>query len=192
MSEINVRTLDVEDWREYREARLAALQDSPHAFLAAYEEESVQAEQFWRDRMARARRFLAVVDGKGQGIVSLGAHDGDGTDTDEQTGEIFGLWVSPSARNIGMSWQLVQAAVTDATKNGLRSLYYWVGTDNGRAIAFASNFGFRPSSSRRPTRVTNEEFGDQEIAMMLPLSSDPGSVPNPTRGRPTSHSGPNQ
>ncbi len=192
MSEISVRTLEVEDWQEYREVRLAALQDSPHAFLADYDEEAAQPEQFWRDRMARARRFLAVADGQGQGIVSLGAHNGDDGDAEGGIGEIFGLWVTPATRNSGVAWQLVQAAATEATKSGLSQLYYWVGTENGRGIAFATNFGFRPSSSRRPTRVTNEEFGEQEIAMVMPLSSDPGSVPNPTRGRPTSTSGPNQ
>ncbi|HYO17077.1 MAG TPA: GNAT family N-acetyltransferase, partial [Dermatophilaceae bacterium] len=33
MSEINVRALGEEDWEQYRDIRLRALQDSPEAFV---------------------------------------------------------------------------------------------------------------------------------------------------------------
>jgi len=72
----------------------------------------------------------------------------------------------------------------------MRQIHYWVGTENARAIAFAANFGFRPAGERRTTRVVNEEFGDQEVAMVLSLMADPGSVPNPTRGRVAPNGGP--
>ncbi len=185
MSEITVRILGEEDWQEYRDVRLGALKESPNSFTANYDEEAAWDESDWRDRMKRSRRFIAERDGRAWGIVSLGT-DGD----DEETGDLFGLYVTPEARNTGTSWRLVQAAAEQAQRDGRRQLYYWVGTENARAIAFAANFGFRPSGIRRPTRVKNEEFGDQEIAMVLSLSADPGSVPNPTRGRPTPKEGP--
>jgi hypothetical protein len=53
-----------------------------------------------------------------------------------------------------------------------------VGTDNGRAVAFASGIGFRPTDFRRPMRVgtTNGAAPDddlpEEIAMVLPLGED--------------------
>jgi GNAT superfamily N-acetyltransferase len=185
MSEINVRILGVEDWKTYREVRLGALRDAPNSFTASYDDEAAQDEKFWRDRMARSARFLAEDDGVALGIVSLGRDD-----EDEEIGDLFGLYVTPSARNTGVSWRLVQAGAAQARSEGRRQLYYWVGTENARAIAFAANFGFRPSGKRRPTRVTNEEFGEQEIAMVLSLQADPGSVPNPTRGRARPKNGP--
>jgi len=36
MSEISVRVLREDDWQAYRQVRLAALQESPEAFLAAH------------------------------------------------------------------------------------------------------------------------------------------------------------
>ena len=42
MSEISVRVLEENDWQDYREVRLAALQESPQAFLATYAEEATQ------------------------------------------------------------------------------------------------------------------------------------------------------
>ena len=40
MSDISVRVLQEDDWHAYREVRLAALQESPEAFLATYAEEA--------------------------------------------------------------------------------------------------------------------------------------------------------
>ena len=59
---------------------------------------------------------------------------------------------------------------------GKRQLHYWVGTDNGRAVAFASGFGFRPTAERRPMRVVSEDDGEEELAMTLPLAGDRGGI----------------
>ena len=85
---------------------------------------------------------------------------------------------------------MVQAAVDQAVEHGCTKLMYWVSTENGRAIAFASNAGFRVTSGRRTTPIGSAEFGDQEIAMVLSLVTDPGTVPNSTPSRLTSKSGP--
>jgi GNAT superfamily N-acetyltransferase len=191
MSEISVRVLEEDDWHLYREVRLAALQESPDSFNASYDEEAGQDEAYWRDRMLRSVRFLAEHDGTPAGVVSLGySSDDPEIKDDREVGEIFGLYVTPEARSTGTSWRLIQAAAERARSEGLGRILYWVGTENARAIAFAANFGFRPSGERRTTRVVNDEFGDQEVAMVLPLVADPGSVPNPTRGRATSKEGP--
>jgi hypothetical protein len=47
-------------------------------------------------------------------------------------------------------------------------------------VAFASSFGFRTTDYRRPMRVVSEEEGAEEMAMVLPLVADPGTVPSPT------------
>jgi RimJ/RimL family protein N-acetyltransferase len=185
MSEIAVRLLGQEDWRRYRDVRLAALEESPQSFTASHDDEASQDESFWRDRMVRSSRFVAEQDGRAVGVVSLG-----GSSEGPEVGEIFGLYVTPEARHSGVAWRLVQAVAARAQADGLSRVLYWVGTENARAIAFAANFGFRPSGERRPTRVSNEEDGEQEVAMTLSLQADPGSVPNPTRGRASSNEGP--
>jgi hypothetical protein len=68
-------------------------------------------------------------------------------------------------------------------------LYYWVGTDNGRAIGFAQNFGFRTTDYRRSSRSSQFEPGE-EIAMVLPLEPDTTLSPNPTGRKPTTREGP--
>jgi len=68
MSEIAVRLLDEDGWQDYREMRLAALRESPEAFLATYAEEAMQPEHYWRHCMVRADRLLAESDGAPLGL----------------------------------------------------------------------------------------------------------------------------
>ena len=177
MTEVTVRSLGEEDWREFKAIRLAALRDSPDAFVASAEDEEGFEEDFWRLRVRRSTRFVAVrldSDGKAEGqpvgVVSLG----QGKDEEGRVAEIFGLWVAPDARGTGVATKLVEASAERARRDGRTHVSYWVGTDNGRAVAFASGIGFRPTDFRRPMRVTpgDGEDDEEEIAMVLALGDD--------------------
>ncbi|MDU0314247.1 GNAT family N-acetyltransferase [Phycicoccus sp. M110.8] len=170
MSEITVRGLTEDEWETYRSVRLAALEESPEAFAATLAEEQGYDEDLWRLRMRRSQRLLAEdADGNAVGVASVGHAE----DAPERVAELFGLWVRPQARGTGVATQLVQAGADTARAQGRSHLAYWVGTDNGAAVAFASGFGFRPTDSRRPMRVSNGADED-EIAMVLPLGDDRG------------------
>jgi GNAT superfamily N-acetyltransferase len=185
MSEISVRVLREDDWEAYREVRLAALQESPEAFLATYAEESKLPEQYWRNCMVQAHRLLAVRDGEPVGVASVEMIEGM-----PQSADLHDLWVTPEARNIGVASRLVQSAADQAIRDGCTRLYYWVSTENGRAIGFAINAGFRLTSERRTTPVKHSEFGDQEIALVMSLANDPRAVASSTVHRLTSKRGP--
>ncbi len=178
MSDITVRALGVEEWEQYRTVRLDALQESPDAFVASLDEEKGYDEDFWRLRLQRSERLLAEVDGRTVGVASVGQSKAEGEEENPRVAELFGLWVAPDARGTGVATRLVQAGADTARRQGRSHLAYWVGTDNGRAVAFASGFGFRPTDFRRPMRVRcGEDGGEEEIAMVLPLGEDRG-VPN--------------
>jgi GNAT superfamily N-acetyltransferase len=184
MTEITVRVLDESEWSVYRDVRLRALAESPGSFTATLAEETDREEQFWRDRMTRSLRLLAEQGPVPQGIVSLGPYE-----QEPSAAEVFGLYVVPEARGTGVAWRLVEAAAALATRQAYLQLYYWVGTDNGRAVGFAENFGFRTTDYRRPSRSSDLEPGE-EIAMVLSLEPDATLAPNPTSGKPTSREGP--
>jgi GNAT superfamily N-acetyltransferase len=185
MSEISVRVLEEDGWQDYRNVRLAALQESPQAFLATYAEEAMKPEQYWRNCMVRSDRLLAESAGEPLGVASVDIDD-EATDS----ASISDLWVTPEARNTGVASRLVQAAADQAIRHGCTKLYYWVSTENGRAIGFASNAGFRPTSERRTTRTENKEFGNQEIAFVMSLANDPHAAATSTPPRLTSKPGP--
>jgi GNAT superfamily N-acetyltransferase len=179
MSDVTVRALGEDDWATYRQMRLAALQESPDAFVSTYEEESAYEEDFWRLRMRRSIRLLAERDDRPVGVASLG--DAISVDDDvvqkalSSVAELFAMWVEPESRGTGVAWRLVDAAAAQARQDNRSHLMLWVVVDNGRAVAFYSSAGFRPSDSRRPVR-TDESL--TEMAMVLPVRDDPGSVPN--------------
>lgn len=175
MTELTVRALTEDDWEAYRAVRLEALRESPEAFVATHAEESAFDESVWRERMRRSTRLVAEQDGKPVGIASVGR--ADTADDDGEAAEIFGLWVAPDRRGTGVASALVRQAAHHARTSGQRHVVYWVGTENGRAVAFASGMGFRPTDYRRPMRVVSEEDGEEEIAMVLALGDDKGSYP---------------
>ncbi len=164
MAEITVRALSEDEWDEYRSIRLEALRESPEAFVATYAEEEQYDEDFWRLRMRRSQRLLAEVDGEAVGTASVGF-----SEEEDHVAELFGLWVTPSLRGTGLATKLVAAGAKAAQEAGRTHLTYWVGTDNARAVAFASGYGFRPTDKRRPVRVESEEDGVVEIHMILSL-----------------------
>lgn len=173
MSEITVRPLGEDEWQDYRAVRLEALRESPEAFAATVDEEEAFDEASWRERMKRSARLIAEQDGQAVGVVSVGTA---ATDDGAHAGELFGLWVKPELRGTGVATKLVTSGAVVARRRGESHLYYWVGTDNGPAVAFASGMGFRPTDERRPMGVASEDDGDEEIAMVLPLGHDPGVI----------------
>ena len=175
MSDITVRALGEDEWEQYRSVRLSALEESPEAFVATVEEERAYEEDFWRTRMRRSQRLLAEQEGAPVGVASVGQARQEGEKDNDKVAELFGLWVAPAARGTGVATQLVQAGADAARKQGRSHLAYWVGADNGRAVAFASGFGFRPTDSRRPMRVKGDDDDEDEIAMILPLGEDRGT-----------------
>lgn len=184
MDEVTVRLLSEDEWSQYRAIRLAALEESPHAFSSSHAEEMSHSEQDWRANLRRAHRLLAERGGRPVGVVSVGPAE------EEESADLFGLWVTPAARNTGVAWRLVEAASGEALKQGWIHLYYWVGSQNGRAIGFAANFGFRPTSQRRLAGVPCAECGEhEEVALVLVLPGDLG-VPNAMGPRLVSRPGP--
>lgn len=186
MTDITVRVLAEQDWQIYRDVRLSALSDSPDAFAASVAQERQLDEDFWRRRLIRSRRMVAEVDGKVVGVISVGRPSSE----DPRNCELFGLWVQPELRGQGVAWKLVQAGVDQARADSFGFVIYWVGTDNGRAVAFASSFGFRPTDARRAMQVTGfpgdtdessvDDSGDveHELGMIYALGEDPGTVPS--------------
>src|SRR5215212_5760409 len=168
MSDVTVQALGGEDWQAFREVRLAALRESPEAFASSLETEAEYDEDLWRTRLTRSQRLLARDGEETVGMVSLGQAEEDGV------AELFGMWVSPSRRGSGVAWQLTHASALHARAAGRRALKLWVSTDNGRAVAFFSSYGFRPTDQRRPM-TTDAEV--EELAMIVPLGDDPGWVP---------------
>ena len=137
---LELRALDPDDWRLWRELRLAALADAPEAFgsvLADWQGPGDREER-WRSRLSipGGCSFVVLLDGRGVGMVS--AVPGD----DAGTVELISMWVSPTARGRGVGDLLIRAAEQWAVGRGAGTLRLAVMPDKGGAIALYERNGF--------------------------------------------------
>lgn len=138
---IEIRALEPDDWRLWRELRLAALADAPHAFtatLADWQGEGDREER-WRSRLgiAGSHNVVASVDDRPAGMVSgIPARTVDTT-------ELISLWVRPAVRGQGVAGRLVEEIRSWAVGTGSSALRLSVIEDNVPARAFYRRQGFR-------------------------------------------------
>ena len=94
---MRIRTVRRRDWREYREIRLAALNDAPSAFASTWQEEASLTASQWMERAQRSENgdtltiVIAADDAGRQVGLAGGFRPGDrGADA-----ELISLWVIP-------------------------------------------------------------------------------------------------
>ncbi|MFC0360046.1 GNAT family N-acetyltransferase [Kytococcus schroeteri] len=177
MTDITVRELAADEWEIFKTLRLRALQEDPEAFVASYEEESQHGDEQWQERMSHSTRLVAQ---RGSELVALASVGDEDTRKDDELGEVYGIWVTPALRGEGVARKLMDHAEQVGRNAGYSHLVYWVGTDNGRAVAFASSIGYRPTEGRRDVVVNGEP--EVEAAFVLPLGAESEETPLALQG----------
>ena len=133
---LEVRRLGPDDWRAFRDVRLAALKEAPYAFGSTYESEAGYAEASWRRRFDDWNRFVAEVDGQVVGVVGAGLGEFSGT------AALTSLWVDPRFRGRGVGTALIQAVEEWARGNDLNQVILWVTDANRAAENLYEHLGF--------------------------------------------------
>jgi ribosomal protein S18 acetylase RimI-like enzyme len=128
-----------EDWESHREVRLAMLQDAPEAFWFTYADEAVYDEADWRERIEGAW-LVQARDADGLiGSAGLGSHWEPERAT---TATLFGMYVAPRARGLGVGEALVRAALDEARRLGKSEVVLEVTSSNEAAEALYARCGF--------------------------------------------------
>ncbi|ESQ02960.1 Acetyltransferase [Streptomyces sp. PVA_94-07] len=138
VSMVELRVLASEDdWPVWRQARLAALSEAPHAFRARLADWPHGGEDRWRARltMSGAHNLVAVLDGDIVGVAA-GMPGADGTY------ELRSVWVSPRVRGQGVGDLLTGAVEAWARRAGARALKLVVVPGNEAAVALYLRHGF--------------------------------------------------
>lgn len=154
-----LRTVTTDDWHLWRDIRVAALIDSPHAFVTRVENWHRGVEQRWRERleMPDAHNLVALLDGRAVGLAS-----GLPTEehADECAGEVRSVWVDPAARGRGVGDRLLTEIESWARQNGMMTLRLGVMVGNEPAAALYRRRGFVVTGMREhptPTGVLHEQ-----------------------------------
>lgn len=146
--QVVISRVSPDQWATFRSVRLAALTESPEAFSSTVERELGYPEQLWRDRLGANATFLAWLDDRPVGTVTV--LDTKLADTHGFTGafHLVAMWVDPSARRLGVGAQLVSAALDAARTGGAPALLLWVVESNDRARTLYERQGFRDTGIR--------------------------------------------
>ena len=126
-----------DDWKLWRELRLAALAEAPYAFgstLGAWQD---AGEEQWRDRLRipGARDLVGYLDGEPVGMAS-------GVPAGADAVEIISVWVSPAGRGRGVGDALIGAIADWAAASGAAAVRLSVRADNAAAVRLYERAGF--------------------------------------------------
>ena len=153
-----LKVLVPDDWRLWREVRLAALADAPAAFGATLESWSGggDTEDRWRQRLEDVPLNVVAMNGD----LPVGQASGIGPD-DQGNAELISMWVAPTARGTGVAHALIEAVAVWARGAGASALRLSVRRSNDRAMRSYLRNGFGHT----------DEPGDEpaELAMIRPL-----------------------
>ena len=116
----NVRATVKDDWHTLKSLRLAALQDSPHAFIVTYADAIKFQDIEWQASAAQqtvCHYLLALKHGEAVGMV--------GTIIEEPNEcHIVAMWIKPKYRGQGVATLLIDSVKTRIPKEGYSHWHY--------------------------------------------------------------------
>jgi len=172
-TEVRVVPVTEENWRTYRDVRLAALLDTPRAFANTYAASAAYDDATWRSRLDTSRLWLAMLGDRPVGTVSIW----HGEDLADDETYLVGMWVSASVRGRGVGDLLVETALAAAGAEGRRRVLLDVAEENLPARRLYERHGF----TRTGTTWDNPLYGGiPEIGYAVRV--DPGCPPSVPSG----------
>jgi ribosomal protein S18 acetylase RimI-like enzyme len=142
----DIKLLVPDDWRTLRTVRLAALQESPEAFLATYEAEREFDEARWRAEFDRGAWIIGLENRTPVSV--LGCTRAEDAPPWERYLEY--LWVAPECRRTGVASGMLRYAIGWLRERGVRRALLWVLDGNDAAVRLYKRAGFVSSSHSQP------------------------------------------
>jgi ribosomal protein S18 acetylase RimI-like enzyme len=164
----DIRLLNADEWVKLRNIRLAALQESPQAFLSTYERENVYDADRWRAEFIRGNWYTGIV--AGRSVSLLGVTREPGMPVHECYLEY--MWVSPEHRRSGMAIGMLTMVLERLRAADVRTVFVWVLDGNGAARNLYERIGFVDSNHRQ---ALAERPDRSEERLILTLAK-PGSL----------------
>jgi GNAT superfamily N-acetyltransferase len=151
---LEIRGVRSDEWRELRELRLEALQDSPEAFWTRYEEALGRTDDEWRAWTAMPCH-VAADGGRLVGMVAAVHHEDDLEKVD-----LIAMFVARPARGRGIGAALVEAQLAWARVEGFARVGLMVNVENKSAYRLYERHGFRDTGRREPLRDGPETLAE--------------------------------
>jgi predicted GNAT family acetyltransferase len=162
-----LRRVRVGDGNMLRDVRLRALRSDPSAFGSTYEREVGLTDDDWESWAVRAAdgpaQYLVVAEQDDRLVAMAGAYQPEG---DANTRRLYGMWVSPDSRGMGIGGRLVAAVKQWSIQSGASEISLWVVKANETARRIYLKSGFYETEETQPLPSNPELI---EVRMILPL-----------------------
>ena len=135
MQTVEIVRIGPDDWREFRDVRLASLSDAPGAFGARHSDWVDATEERWRQRLVEVP--FTVVARSGVRAVGVAC----GTESGDDDAYLISMWVAPEHRGTGLAGRLIDRVVSWAASGG-RQTWLMVRDDIAAAIRAYAKAGF--------------------------------------------------
>ena len=169
-----VRRIRPTDAPGLREVRLRALRSDPDAFGSSYEREVDRPSDAWDTRAQESslgsNQCVFVAETQSGFVGMAGAHT---RDEEPFVRHLYGMWVAPEARSIGVVTQLVEAIIQWATEAAAHELQLGVVDGNQPARRLFARTGFVPTGHAQPLPSNPART---ETLMRLLLDSEPNPI----------------
>ncbi len=154
---ITIGRLSEDRWQDYRDLRLEALQSDPLAYGGSYEEEQLNTEAHWRDRIKNT--LFAMEDNKPVGIVVVVRNNRIKTN---HVVEIYGVYVKKERRGQGIGKQLMKAALKEINSfKGVTKIKIEVNPTQKVAERLYRKLGFKVVGRMKKELHINDKFYDE-------------------------------
>jgi ribosomal protein S18 acetylase RimI-like enzyme len=157
-----VRRLEPDDWKVYRDIRLSSLADAPHAFGSTLAREERFDEATWRGRLGQDNVVIAVAFENGDAVGIMGSY------VPPETGEamLVAAWVHAGARGRGVADALVTEVLAWARERGFEQVVLRVADGNDSARRLFLRHGFTPTGQWEPLE-SDPEVGAEFLVRAL-------------------------
>ncbi len=147
----SVKILTEDKWSRLRDARLAALADSPQSFLARYEDEAAYDEEKWRSEFVRGEWSIVLADDQVVGLLGVTRE----TWMPPQDRDLEYVWIASSLRRRGVATMLLKTVMDRLPQAGVHTfwgvhtVWLWVLDGNESARRLYERFGFQSTNLKQ-------------------------------------------
>lgn len=160
--EVTVRRIRADEWRSYREVRLASLLADPLSFGSTHGRELAFEDSLWMERVEKGANsktqgiWIALAGGRIVGTSGIYGHD--------SIFDLWGLWVVPSWRGKHIGSRLVDIALRWARTNHPASeILLGVNPRAEAALRLYFSRGFELTGEEEPLSHTPGEIVEKMV-----------------------------
>ncbi len=141
----DIKLLTSDEWVELRNMRLAALRDSPEAFLSTYQQEIDYDADRWRAEFVRGNWYIGIRASRPVSLLGVTHEPGMPIEC-----YLEYLWVPPERRRSGIAHWMLIAILARLRAAAVRTASVWVLDGNEAARHLYERIGFVSSNHRQP------------------------------------------